>query len=180
MLLKMAYIQEGLGKVGPTLYYLTLYHNVTDDEQALQKIDELAAKFKLSGYDSTDASRVQLWINKQIGLVQIGLACILLLASYSLFKSKKAKQTPWLGAVIILLASTGMLYLNNVHTSGSVIVNNNQTYLMQGPSAGAGVAGILGEGNQLELLGHEDVWLKVKWVDKVVYVKNSSVLTVTL
>src|ERR1041385_4283576 len=38
MLLKMAYIQEGLGKIGQTLYYLKLYHVATDDEQALRKI----------------------------------------------------------------------------------------------------------------------------------------------
>src|SRR5689334_2250894 len=36
MLLKMAYIQEGLGKIGQTLYYLKLYHLATDDEQALR------------------------------------------------------------------------------------------------------------------------------------------------
>src|SRR3954468_14023429 len=49
MLLKMAYIQEGLGKIGQTLYYLKLYHLATDDEQALRKMEELAGKFGLSG-----------------------------------------------------------------------------------------------------------------------------------
>ncbi|HLZ16608.1 MAG TPA: hypothetical protein VKQ08_06190 [Cyclobacteriaceae bacterium] len=180
MLLKMAYIQEGLGKIGPTLYYLTLYHNASDDEQALHKMDELAAKFKLAGYDTTDASQVKLWINKRMSVIQLTLACILLAASYFLYKSNKSRQKPWLAGIGILVVSAGMLYLNNNYTTGSVILNNNQTYLMKGPSAGAGVAGILGEGNQLQLLGHEDVWLRVKWVDKIVYVKNTTVLTVKL
>jgi hypothetical protein len=51
---------------------------------------------------------------------------------------------------------------------------------MEGPSSGAPVAGILTEGNQLQLLGRNDVWLKVKWMEKIVYVKNSSVLEVML
>jgi len=39
---------------------------------------------------------------------------------------------------------------------------------------------VVAEGNQLQLLGQNDVWLKVKWQDKIVYVKNNSVLTVLL
>lgn len=179
MLLKMAYIQEGLGKIGQTLYYLKLYHEATEDEQALRKMEELAAKFRLSGYESNDASRVQQWISKKISVVLVGLAAILLVTSYSLYK-RNSSQRPWLALGIIILASASALYLNNFYAVKSVIVNNDNTYLMQGPSSGAPVAGILAEGNQLQLLGQNDVWFKVKWMDKTAYVKKSAVLTVTL
>src|SRR5882762_7573316 len=43
MLLKMAYIQEGLGHISRTLYYLTLYYKETRDERVLAKIDEIAS-----------------------------------------------------------------------------------------------------------------------------------------
>jgi len=180
MLLKMAYIQEGLGKIGQTLYYLKLYHLATDDEQAQHKMEELAGKFGLSGYDSNDASRVQQWIDKKITIVQVGLVCILLLISYAMFVRRKMEQKPWLAAGVIVLVSASIFYLNNFYSSNSVILNNDRTYLMEGPSSGAPVAGILAEGNQLQLLDHTDVWLKVKWMDKIVYVKNSSVLKVAL
>src|SRR5882762_9738528 len=85
MLLKMAYIQEGLGKIGQTLYFLTLYHLATDDDQALRKTEELAAKFRLSGYDSNDAGRLWQWINKKIMIIQLGLAAMLLLTTCVLF-----------------------------------------------------------------------------------------------
>src|SRR6478735_4065061 len=52
MLLKMAYIQEGLGKISQSIYYLQLYYQASADEQALRKIEELAAKNKLEGYTS--------------------------------------------------------------------------------------------------------------------------------
>jgi len=180
MLLKMAYIQEGLGKIGQTLYYLKLYHLASDDEQALHKMEELAGKFGLSGYDSNDASRVQQWIDKKITIVQFGLAGILLLISYVIFVQRKTEQKPWLAACAIILVSASILYLTNFYSRNSVILNSDRTYLMEGPSSGAPVTGILAEGNQLELLGHTDVWLKVKWMDKIVYVKNSSALKVTL
>lgn len=180
MLLKMAYIQEGLGRIGQTLYYLKLYQIASDDDQALQKIEELAAKFRLTGYDSNDASRLWQWIDKRITLVQLGLALAILAISYLMFRGRKKEPRPWLAAVVIILISTSVLYLNNFYGSDFVIVNNDHTYLMAGPSAGAPVAGILTEGNQLQLLGHQDVWLKVKWNEKTVYVKNNSVLQVTL
>jgi len=180
MLLKMAYIQEGLGRIGETLYYLKLYHMATDDEQALRKMEELAGKFGLSGYDSNDASRVLQWIDKKILIVQVGLVVVLLLISYAMFVGRKMEQKPWLAASAIIFVSASIFYLNNFYSSSSVILNSDRTYLMEGPSSGAPVAGILAEGNQLQLLDHTDVWLKVKWMDKIVYVKNSSALKVAL
>jgi hypothetical protein len=180
MLLKMAYIQEGLGKIGQTLYYLKLYQVASDDDQALRKMEELALKFKLGGYDSDDAGRLWQWINKRIMMVQLGLAGTLLLILYTLFIRKQKGQQPWLAAGVVIVVSASLLYLNNYYSNSSVIVNNDRTYLMEGPSSGAPVAGILAEGNQLPLLGYQDVWLKVKWMDKIVYVKNSAVLTVAL
>jgi hypothetical protein len=180
MLLKMAYIQEGLGKIGQTLYCLKLYHLATDDEQALRKMEELAGKFGLSGYERNDASRLQQWIDKKIAIVQLGLAAILLLICFLIFIRKNKEQKPWFAAAAIVLVTASIFYLNNFYSDNSVIVSNDRAYLMQGPSSGAPVVGVVAEGNQLQLLGQNDVWLKVKWQDKIVFVKNNSVLTVML
>jgi len=180
MLIKMAYIQEGLGKIGQTLYCLKLYHLATDDEQALRKMEELAGKFGLSGYERNDASRLQQWVDKNITIFQFGLAISLLLICILILVRKKKEQKPWFAAVAIILVAASIFYLNNFYSDNSVIVNNDRAYLMQGPSAGAPVVSVVAEGNQLQLLGQSDVWLKVKWQDKTVYVKNNSVLTVIL
>jgi hypothetical protein len=180
MLLKMAYIQEGLGKIGQTLYCLKLYHLATDDEQALRKMEELAGKFGLSGYERNDSSRLQQWIDKKITIVQLGLTVILLLICFLIFIRKNKEQRPWLAAAAIILVATSILYFNNFYSDNSIIINKDRAYLMQGPSAGAAVMGIVAEGNQLQLLGKTDVWLKVKWQEKIVYVKNNSALAVML
>src|SRR4051812_40914450 len=41
MLLKMAFIQEGLLHIGQSMYYLNLYFIATHDESALDKMNEL-------------------------------------------------------------------------------------------------------------------------------------------
>src|SRR5258708_14548259 len=180
MLLKMAYIQEGLGKIGPTLYYLKLYNLASNDEQALSKMEELASKFKLGGYDEKDADRLQRWINRNRLLIQAGLAALVFMAAFSFFVQRKQNQKPWASAIAILFFSALIFYLNNFYSSNPVIVGNDHAYLMEGPSAGAPVVGLLAEGNLLESLGQEDVWLKVKWMDKIVYVKKNSVMSVAL
>ena len=56
------------------------------------------------------------------------------------------------------------------------IVSANQTYLMSGPSAGSSVIAIISEGHQLKIKDKKDVWLKVEWQDKNVYVKEDKLL----
>jgi uncharacterized protein YgiM (DUF1202 family) len=62
----------------------------------------------------------------------------------------------------------------------SVIVTSSNTYLMQGPSAGAKVVGIVNEGHKLRVLDKKDVWIEVEWMDKPVYIKENRVLPVAL
>src|SRR5687768_16146486 len=49
MLLKMAFIQEGLLHTGRAMYYLNLYYLSTNDKTALEKMNELATKYNLEG-----------------------------------------------------------------------------------------------------------------------------------
>jgi hypothetical protein len=180
MLLRMAYIEEGLGKIGSTLYYLQLYQLASHDEQSIQKTEELASKFNLSGYQNNDASRLARWFNKSKLLILVLLSGLLLLAAYFSYYLRLKDRQPWPALVCLLLVGVGLLYFNNSSPATSVIVSADNTFLMEGPSAGAPVVTVMGEGNQLEALGSEDVWLKVKWMDKVVYVKENAVLKVAL
>src|SRR6185436_7100842 len=61
MLLKVAHIQEGLGRLGESLYYLNLYFLATDDQQALKKMEELAKKNNLEGYETSETTHFLAW-----------------------------------------------------------------------------------------------------------------------
>jgi tetratricopeptide (TPR) repeat protein len=181
MLLKMAYIQEGLGSIGLSLYYLNLYYLASGDEQTLTKMEELAEKNSLEGYEHTETARILFLIKKYNQYVSAALASLVLLLVGVHYKRKRNESRTLATAipvvvVILLLA----IQVNISIDSPTAIVTNSNTYLMSGPSAGANVVKLIKEGHKLKIKDKKDVWLKVEWLDKDVYIKEQNVLPVTL
>jgi hypothetical protein len=177
MLLKMAYIQEGMGHVSLSLYYLTLYYKVSHDERALAKIEEVAANNKLEGYGETPSGKVFFVIQDNYLLIAGGLmAVIVLLLSIAFVrKQKRLASAPIVGGAAVVLIVLALL-INFFSAPQLGIIANPSTYLMAGPSAGAPVIGIVGEGHQVEITGQKDVWTRVKWMDKEAFVREGSLL----
>jgi len=180
MLLKMAYINEGLGKPGITLYYLKLYYLSTNDDQALKKSEEIAAKHNLTGYETNDSSRLRHWLSTNMIFIQLALAALLLVASGFVWVLRKQNQNPWGALAGLLIVASGLVWSTNFYGESSVIVASHKAYLMAGPSAGADVVAVIEEGNLLTSTDQQDVWLKVKWTDKEVFVKENDVLKVSI
>ncbi len=182
MFLKMAYIQEGLGHLGESLYYLNLYFLATDDSQALKKMEELAQKNNLEGYETNESTKILAWLQEQyssIALIIASIGAFLLALIY--YQRMKKNNQPALPAIALMFVLTLLFFhVNFSSKSARGIVSGGQTYLMSGPSAGASVVAIIGEGHQLQINGKEDVWLKVSWKDEDVYVKEFLVKEVRL
>ena len=92
MLLKMAHIQEGLNHVGQALYYLNLYYLATKDKSALSKMEELATRYNLEGYESTDEELALSFYHKYHFDITLGLTVVVLFL-VSLAYSIKRKGT---------------------------------------------------------------------------------------
>ncbi len=45
--------------------------------------------------------------------------------------------------------------------------------LLVGPSSGANVAEIIGKGHRVEIVGKKDVWVKIYWNDRPLYIRES-------
>ena len=182
MLLKLAFIQEGLGHLGQSMYYLNLYFLATHDPQALVKIEEVAAHNKLEGYSDSDAAR--LWtLMKENHLRLLGslISICLFLFALLFYQKVKQKRKPIVTGVVLLFFLALLFIQSYLHqTKVQGIIASASTYLMNGPSAGSSVIAIVGEGHRLEILGKKDVWLKVKWLDGEVYVKEDALLPVSL
>lgn len=181
MLLKMAYIQEGLGKVSKSLYYLNLYYLTSGDEQSLEKMQELATKGGLEGYQYPDQDIFYYHIDKYGFLISLTFMSLTIVAMAFVYREKKKNQKP-IGAMVLLFIFILSLAIsvNFPPRDFSVIVNSSNTYLMTGPSAGAKVAGVVNEGHKLRVLNKKDVWLEVEWLDQPVYIKENRVLPVAL
>ena len=181
MLLKMAYIEEGLNRVGQALYYLNLYYLTTNDKTVLTKMEELAARNRLDGYENSDvdiALALYYDYRQEISIVLAVLAVFLLsLIFYRRRKGQRPVATNvLLLTVLILLAA----HLNLGEKNDTGIVGEPNTYLMDGPSAGASVVAVIDEGHRVEILGKTDVWYEILWNGNHAYIKENSLLPVRL
>ena len=180
MLLRMAYIQESLGNVSNTLYLLNLYYQQTSDRDVLRKIEKLAEQKKLVGYEYSDAEYFRGLIRQNRTYIIMGLMVICgLLFLWILYQRFRLGQRPvWQGVFLVVLLG-GLYYFTNFRLTGDkAIVAHDYVYLMSGPSAGSSVVDVLRKGHRLKVLGREDVWYRVEWKNKVLYVKDIGVLQV--
>jgi hypothetical protein len=181
MLLKMAFIQEGLGKASMSLYYLNLYYLATGDDQTLLKMQELATKNGLEGYQNPESDQFYFYVNKYGYLISLILASAALFALMWFYaqKRKGRKSVPSLVMVMIFIVLLAVNVNFPIHDS-TVMITSSKTYLMSGPSAGANVIGVVDEGHKLRMLTKKDVWLEVQWFDQPVYVKENRVTPIML
>ncbi|MBT1696081.1 SH3 domain-containing protein [Fulvivirgaceae bacterium PWU4] len=182
MLLKMAYIQEGLGHTGQSLYYLNLYYTASHDNSALEKMTELATKYNLEGYETSDTDNFLSFYHDYHVHISMALAAIMILMlSLSAYTRLRLKRRPIasfsiLSILVIVLA--GHLYFGQ--SLETAIVTNPSTYVMSGPSAASSVLEVIGDGHRVSILGQKDVWLKVSWDGNIGYIKENSLLPVKL
>ena len=182
MLLKMAFINEGLNQIGSAMYYLSLYHTATHDKAVVRKMDELATRFDLEGYETTDAGRFWAFYLENHLYVSVLLTALTLLAVSFMYHRRMRLHTRPTGSAIAVASLVFVLsfhqYYGSQRTRG--ITAQPTTYLMAGPSAGASVLEVIGDGHRVEVIGKKDVWLKIQWEDEVAYVKENSVRPVSL
>ena len=176
MLLKMAYIQEGLGNYSQALYFLNLYYDKTSSEKVLFKMEELAKAHELQGYKYSDATFFNRYFHKYNKQVIIGLILVaLLIFIMALYQWYTLKSKPLITAIVLTLFLGFIFYATN-YLSGEnqAIISNTNTYLMSGPSAGAEMIAIVGKGHRVEVVGDEDVWVEVEWKNQTVFVRSEN------
>ncbi|MBL7846493.1 MAG: hypothetical protein JNL40_03420 [Cyclobacteriaceae bacterium] len=182
MFLKMAYIQEGLGHLGESLFYLNLYSQVSHDRQASQKMSELAEKNNLEGYEEDPFEVIARPLREYYAPIAGLLSALALLAvALQVNRARQHRRpSPWLGLLLLLILAGLFTHVQYSRRSHLAIVTHPVTYLMNGPSSAASVIEIIGEGHQLRVQQQQDVWLKVKWRDGDAYVRDFLVRKVEL
>ena len=91
MLMKMAFIEEGLNHIGQAMYYLNLYYARTSDDSALEKMTQLSEKFRLQGYQDPEAESALSFYRQYEDHISVTLAVIMLLF-FSLIVFQKRRQ----------------------------------------------------------------------------------------
>ena len=181
MLLKMAFVEEGLNHLGKALYYLNLYYLATSDDTVLEKMDALSAKFKLEGYELSGEQRAMSFYQKYHLHISIALAAIVLfLFSLSVYmKRKKYQPIAVLITMLIFVALLGV-HLNGLESADKAIIAGENNYLREGPSGAAPVVEIINGGHRINVVKHYDVWVQIEWKGKTAFIKEQQLLPVIL
>ncbi len=176
MLMKMAFIQEGLGNYAEALFFLNQYYELTANKKVLEKMREIAEENELTGYEYSDieffGNLVQKYKHGILGVL-FALSILLLAMTYRYKKQKNPNYTPVVMQVLVcvlLLAIT-----NDFFSKPKAIVNRDQTLLMTGPSAGAEPIELIKKGHKVSILETTDAWVKIGWGDREGYIRRNRI-----
>ena len=111
--------------------------------------------------------------------VLLGIA--ILAFTIALTQRLRMKNKP-IGEFVTLcvVSALFMLHISQQTLWAKAIIAHDNTYLMNGPSAGASVLAIVRDGHRVEVLGKKDVWTKVKLGESEGYIRTSNLLPVNL
>jgi hypothetical protein len=179
MLLRMAFIHEGLDQVVESMFYLNQYYQLSADREAIQKISELAEANELRGYRYSDGDYLINLLNRNKQLVAVLLASLLLLSGIILWKRKAANASLLPPFVFQLLcAVTLVIFINGILDTNEAIIRSSNTVLMNGPGAGAEPITVLDKGHKVTVLEQQDIWTKITWNETIGYVRNHRILPI--
>ncbi len=176
MLLKMAFIHEGLEQYAEALYYLSLYYRQRPSFEGLAHMEALAQRASLSGYEYSEFDFFRAFYHRyfeeiSLGLLGIGLCCFLVL-SYTVVRRWQVAQYYFIILLIFLILAFSVIVFTKQPPKG--VISKNQTYLMDAPSAASKVSQIINKGHKVKILGQQDVWYKLAWGERTVYVHQNN------
>nr|WP_229367920.1 hypothetical protein [Fibrisoma limi] len=177
MLLKLASAYEQQNDIPRLLYYLQVYFDRHPDEAVLRKMNDIARASNLSGYETDDLNYFYLFY-KQYGiylllflLIPAGYVFTVLVVKL-LRKETVPKRQKWVMLVYLIML---LIFVNLPEGFQSGITSHERVLLRTGPSSAAPVAEIIGRGNKVNILGSQDIWLRVLWHNQLFYIRRDNV-----
>jgi len=172
MLLKMAFISEGMGDFSKTILYLSKYYDHHPNPQIPNKIKELTNQTSLTGYSVTDGEQFLSLLTENSQMITSILALLLILALIALVM--KGFQTGYFVTGLVLI---GLVFLSNnfLEQPQTGIVTGNPSLIMSQPSAGGNLIRQVGPGHRIVIKSSVDIWYKIEWEKQEAYVKMDQI-----
>jgi tetratricopeptide (TPR) repeat protein len=177
LLLRMAYAQHQLGHYAAEMLYLNLAQVRQPRLGTWRQLAALAQRQRLVGYPTTWQQEVRVQAQRYYypGLQSL-LTVAVLLAIGLLVRRQRVKPGAWLAYVAYLVVVGA--YLELLRPAPVGVVTRAGAALMAGPGAGATWLSTAAPGDRLVVLGQDDIWLRVRWQQRVAYVRASDALVV--
>ncbi|WP_210486175.1 SH3 domain-containing protein [Rufibacter aurantiacus] len=178
MLLKMAYIHEGLQQYTQSMHYLQLYYSKHPSRSVLRKMEEVGLQQHLSGYEYTDWNFFKTQFYKyytqilELLLVVAVVAITLLLVNWT----KKKSISPETKFMVLTYLAFVFYFANFLSLDQQGIIQNSNVPIMAAPSAGAGLIATVSLGHKVNILGEQDIWYRIEWNEQTAYIRKNNLL----
>jgi len=177
LLLRMAYAQHQLRHYAAELLYLNLAQARQPRLSTWRQLVAVAQRQRLVGYPGTWQQELRVQAQRYYypglqGLLTGAVVAAILL----LLRRGRSGRGTWLTYAAYLVGTGAYLVLLRPEPVG--VVTHAGSALMAGPGAGAAWLSTAATGDRLPVLGHDDIWLRVRWQERVAYLRATDALVV--
>jgi hypothetical protein len=175
MLLKMAFIAEGMGDKEQATHYLGKYYDLNPNEQIISKIKTLTGQTTLFGYEVDDRDRFVLFLVNYKQYLLIALSAILLLSVIMIFwtsRKNESRVSYWPTAALMILIFLVNNFLDKPSTG---LITHSPTYITTHPSAGGELVDQIEPGHRVKIKSSKDIWFEVEWKNQRAYIRKDHI-----
>ncbi|MEP0710760.1 hypothetical protein [Algoriphagus sp.] len=175
MLLKMAFITEGIGDNERATLYLSKYYDLDPNPQAITKIKSLTGQSSLVGYEVSDGQRFLIFLTEYqthiVGVLSIFLV-LSIFTSWVTGRKTEKTQTFWPTILLILMIFAANNFLSGPRTG---LITSSPTYIVSKPTAGGDLLDRVEPGHRIRIKSSKDIWYEVEWKNQSAYIKKEDV-----
>jgi len=177
LLMRLAYAEHQQAHYAAELLYLNMALARQPRLSTWRQLAALAQRQRLVGYPTTWQQEVRVQVLRYYYPVLQGLLTVAVLVAVGLLLRRgRTGRGTWLAYGFYLLATGAYLYWLRPVPTG--IVARPGVALMAGPGAGAAWLSTAAPGDRLPVLGHQDIWLRVRWQERTAYVRATDALVI--
>lgn len=175
MLLKMAFIAEGMGDKEQATLYLGKYYDLNPNPQIIEKIKNLTGQTSLSGYEVSDKDRFVLFLVEYKETILLILSGLLLISLGMTIwtKWKNNTSTSYWPAITLIIVI--FLVNNFLVEPRSGLVTHSPSYIVSKPTAGGEMLEMIEPGHRLKIRSSKDIWYEIEWKNRVAYIRKDQV-----
>ena len=177
LLLRLAFAEHQQRHYAAEMLYLNLALARQPRLGTWRQLVALAQRQRLVGYPGTWQQEARVQAQRYYYPVLQGLLMVaVLLAVGLLLRRPRPGRGAWLAYGLYLLA-TGA-YLGLLRPAPTGVVARAGAALMAGPGAGATWLSTAAPGDRLLVLGREDIWLRVRWQERIAYLRAADAFVI--
>jgi len=176
LLVRLAYAEHQQAHYAAELLYLNMALARQPRLSTWRQLAALAQRQRLVGYPTTWQQEVRVQVLRYYYPLLQGLLTVAVLVAVGLLLRRHTSRSTWLAYSLYLLATGAYLYWLRPVPTG--IVARPGVALMAGPGAGAAWLSTAAPGDRLPVLGRQDIWLCVRWQERVAYVRAADAFVI--